>query len=90
MPVQTVDLKIPLSTSTAKILAANPGRIYALLVNNGANAIYLGMGKPAEAGRGIPLLIAGSNYEINLTNPFLGEIHAISAAGNPDLLVQEW
>ena len=90
MVVQTVDLKLAQSTATKKVLPANPGRIYALFVNDGTDVIYLGMGKPAASGRGIRINGSGGNYEINLTNPFHGEIHAISAAGTPDLLIQEW
>ena len=90
MPVQTVDLKIALSVTQQKILAANPARIYALLVNDGTDIIYLGMGIPATSGRGIRLNGSGGSYEINLTNPFQGELYAVAAAGTPDLLIQEW
>lgn len=90
MPTQAVDLKLPLSPTQQKILAANPNRTYGLFVNDGTNIIYLGMGIPAVSGRGIRLNAAGGAYEINLTNPFYGEIHAIAAGGTPDILIQEW
>ncbi len=90
MPKQTVDLKLTLSVTQQKILAANPARTYALFVNDGTDVIYLGMGIPAADGRGIRLNGGGGSYEINLTNPFQGEIYAVAAAGAPDILIQEW
>ena len=90
MPDQTVDLKLTLSVTSQKVLPKNPVRTYALLVNDGTDIIYLGMGISAVDGRGIRLNAAGGSYEINLTNPWHGEIHAIAAAGTPDLLIQEW
>ncbi|MBA7671593.1 hypothetical protein ES703_79752 [subsurface metagenome] len=85
-----VDLKKPLSTTQVEVLPANPLRTYALLINPSAEEVFLGMGIPAIVDRGIPLLTAGSNYEINATNLWLGSIHAVSKAGTPDLLIVEW
>lgn len=90
MPAQTVDLKLPLSVASQKVLAKNPARTYALLVNDGVDIIYLGMGISAVSGRGIRLNVSGGSYEINLVNPWHGEIYAVAAAGTPDLLIQEW
>ncbi len=90
MPAQTVDLKLTLSVTSQKVLPKNPARAYALLVNDGTDIIYLGMGISAVDGRGIRLNASGGSYEINLVNPWHGEIHAIAAAGTPDLLIQEW
>lgn len=85
-----VDLKLTLSTTQGEVLGPNPARTYSLLINNGTDIIYLGMGIPAVSGRGIRLNASGGSYEINLTNPFFGRIYAIAAAGTPDLLIQEW
>ena len=90
MPQQTVDLKLALSTTQQKVMAINRVRTYALLVNDGTDIIYLGMGIPAVSGRGIRLNPSGGSYEINLTNPFQGEIYAVAAAGTPAILIQEW
>lgn len=90
MPKVTLDLKLPLSTTQKKVLDENPARTYCLLVNDGTDVIRLGMGIPAVTGRGPRLNTAGSNYEINLTNPFHGAIYAISQAGTPDLCITEW
>lgn len=90
MPENAVDLKIALSTTQKEVLGKNPRRIYALIVNPSAEEIFLGFGIPAVVDRGIPLLSAGSSYEINLTNPWHGSIHAVSKAGIPNLLITEW
>ncbi len=90
MPVQTVDLKLPLSVTSQKVLAANPSRVYCLLVNDGTDVIRLGLGIPAVSGRGPRLNSAGANYEINRTNPFHGEIYAVAQSGTPDLCITEW
>ena len=90
MPYAAIDLKFTLSVTQQRILGKNPARQYALLVNDGITDIYLGMGIPAVANRGIRLNNGGGSYEINLTNPWQGEIYAVAAAGTPALLVQEW
>lgn len=87
---QAVDLKLTLSVTQQRVLGGNQGRLYALLVNDGITDIYLGMGIPAVANRGIRLNNGGGSFEINLTNPWTGEIYAVAAAGAPALLIQEW
>ena len=90
MPIQAVDLAKTLSVTQEQVLGSNPSRIYALLVNDGTEDIYLGMGIPAVANRGIRLNKTGGSYEINLMNPWQGEIYAVAGAGAPVLLIVEW
>jgi len=90
MPTYAVDLKLTLSATQQRILGKNLARVYALLINDGTDDIYLGMGIPATVNRGIRLNNGGGSYEINLTNPWQGEIYAVAASGTPALLVQEW
>lgn len=90
MPDKAVDLKLAQSVASALVLGKNPKRVYALLVNDGTDIIYLAMGISAVSGRGIRVNPSGGSYEINLTNPWQGEVHGIAAAGTPDLLIQEW
>jgi len=89
MPDKAIDLKLTLSATQQRVLGKNPARVYALLVNDGADDIYLGMGISATANRGVRLNAGGGSYEINLINPWQGEIYAVSA-GTPALLIQEW
>jgi len=90
VPNRAVDLKLTLAVTQQQVLPENPQRVYALLVNDSAAVIYLAMGGPAEVNRGIRLNASGGSYEINLTNPWHGSIHAVATAGTPALLVQEW
>ncbi|GAH94972.1 unnamed protein product [marine sediment metagenome] len=90
MPNKAVDLAITLVAATERqLLPGNPARIYALIVNDGAEAVYLGMSAPAVQNRGIRLNQNGGSYEINAVNPWHGEIRAISA-GTPAVLIVEW
>jgi len=91
MPDKALDLKFTCSATQQRILGKNPARVYALFVNDNALAdIYLSMGIPAVAGRGIRINAGGGSYEINLTNPWHGEVYAVGTAASPTLLVQEW
>lgn len=90
MPDKAVDLKKTLSVTQERVLGGNPQRRYCLLVNDGTDDIYLGMGIPAAANRGIRLNNGGGSYEINATNLWHGSIYAVAAAGTPALLIQEW
>ncbi|GAI00810.1 unnamed protein product [marine sediment metagenome] len=90
MPTKAVDVVKPLSVTQVMVLDKNPARLYALIVKPGAEEVFLGMGIPAVVDRGIPLLSAGASYEINLTNPWHGSIHAVAKAGTPSLLITEW
>ncbi len=90
MPDRAINLKKTLSITQEQILGKNARRSYCLLAKVGTDEVYLSMGEPATADRGIPLLTSGSNYEINLTNPWHGEIYAVAKTGTPVLLVTEW
>ncbi|MBA7672842.1 hypothetical protein ES703_81029 [subsurface metagenome] len=89
MPKRAIDLKLPITTTQREVLPENPGRIYSLLVNDGAADLYLGMGTPAVQNRGIRVNNGGGSYEINLMNPWHGSISAVSS-GTPDLLIVGW
>ncbi len=87
--VLAIDLVKTLSTTSESVSPAGP-RGYALFVNEGATVIRLGLGKPAVSGRGPRLAASGGWFEINFTNPFHGEIHAVAESGTPGLSVTEW
>ena len=91
MPDKAVRLKITLVAATDTLLLRNnPRRMYALIVNDGTDDIYLGLGAPAEQNQGIRVNNGGGSYEIiKILNDWTGEIRAISA-GTPALLIQEW
>jgi len=72
------------------VLESNPQRIYALLVNDGDADIYVAFSSPAVANSGVRLNANGGSYEINLTNPWQGEINAVGDASGPKLMATEW
>ena len=72
-------------------LAAQPGRVSALLMNDSDTKMYLKFGDEAVLGEGIPLL-PDSNYEITIVdgtmvNDVINCIHG--GVGNKRLLVFE-
>jgi len=83
--------RIFICTATPQLISAtNWLRQYCLIVNDGDADIYLGLDMPAEANKGIRLNANGGCYEINLSNPFKGQIYAIGDASGPRLLLTEW
>lgn len=79
------------TTSSSTILAANPNRKDALIINTSAVDIYLSRGGTAVIGKGIVLKAAtngnsGSAYEINSSNLFKGDIRAIAASSTSPLV----
>lgn len=79
-----------IGTSDVLVLGENPLRISATFVNDSDTTIYLNPETPASLNGGIRLNASGGAYEINLTNPYHGEIHAICSAASKKLLVREF
>jgi len=90
MPIRAVQRKLACSATQQEILASNPQRVYALLVNDGAADIYLAFSGPAAINTGVRLNNGGGSYEINLMNPWHGTVNAVGDATNPTLLITEW
>ena len=78
-----------IGTSSSRVLLANPRRYLCILQNDSDTTIYINLGKAAALNRGTRLNANGGSYEINLTNPFFGEIFAISNAATKTLLITE-
>ena len=80
---------IGITSTTA--LAANANRLYALLINDSNETIYLKLGATAVVNEGIRLNANDGNYEMSkkLGNLYTGVINAICATGNKKLLVLE-
>lgn len=79
------------NTSTLA-LAANEGRIAAVLENDSSAAIYISIGKTAVVGEGFRLNGNGGSYTIvRLYGNYDSEaINCIVANGTGDILVTEW
>jgi hypothetical protein len=83
-------LNINLGTTQREILADNPARVYCLLLNDSTSVMYVSLGIPAVVNEGIRLNGSGGYFEINLTNPWLGRIYAVSSAADKKLMVTEY
>lgn len=59
---------VDVGTTSTLILAANPYRKYAAIINDSDTVIYLGIGTAAVLNAGIRLNPNGGTYEINWTN----------------------
>ena len=89
-PVTTVtDTKVAVGTSTTVVLAANPKRHEAVLVNDSNQPIYIARGNDAVMNQGIRLTPSGGTYKINRDNLFLGAINGIATGGAKNLCVSE-
>lgn len=84
----TIDHVAVADTDTL-VLAGNPNRRSAVLVNVGGADVYLAIGRTAEPGKGIYLKAGGGAYEINATNLTHAPIHAITATGEGALCLHE-
>ena len=72
------------ATSTL-VLAPKSGRLYALLINDSDETIYLGMGTDAVMNKGIRLSPYGGAIELDGDQPFKGAVRAICASGSKNL-----
>lgn len=80
-----------IGNTTTAALAANASRIYALLINDSDEAIYLKLGAAAVLNAGIRLNANGGSYEMSekLGNLYVGAINGICTSGSKKLLVTE-
>lgn len=77
-----------LSGTSQIILATSTARLYAIISNDGAGAVYLSLsGNPATVDSGI-LLAASSTYTIEAgKNLYIGSITAITSSASAKVLV---
>jgi hypothetical protein len=80
---------VTVSTSNTTVLARNTGRQYAVIVNDGANPVYLSLGGTAVANSGIRLNAQGGSFEITNENLFGGVINGIATGGSSVVTVFE-
>jgi len=84
------DIAIAVGATSIMVLPANTRRIGAILVNDHASqTIYLKLGKNAAVNEGIRLNSGGATYEIDLSNPWEGEVHAVASGAGTTLLITE-
>lgn len=76
---QFTNTGVDVGTQSTLVLAANPLRRYAAIVNDSDTDIYLSIGQAAQPHAGIRLNAQGGVYEINGTNLHGEAIYAVHA-----------
>lgn len=84
------DTVVAAADASTQVLAANPDRVYALIINDSDTTIYLRVGAAAELNKGIRLNAEGGSYEMasslgNLSKAAIFAIHA--ETGVPKILL---
>jgi hypothetical protein len=72
---------VAVTIASISILASNPLRKHATIINSSDVVIWLGFGEAAVVGQGIYIEPAGGAYEIDGNNLFTGDIFAIAVSG---------
>lgn len=83
---------VAVGTATGAVLAANPGRRYLLLQNDGTTDIYVKLGTSAAVlNTGIRLVAGGGAYEMSrgAANVYPGAIQGIAGAQATRLMYTE-
>lgn len=70
-----------MGAASSAVLAANPARKYACIVNASDVGVWLGFGAAAVIGTGVYLAAAGGVYEIDDDNLWQGAVNGIAATG---------
>ena len=80
-----------ITAATTEALAANANRLYALLVNDSVETLYIKLGAAAVLNQGIRLNANGGSYEMSkkFGNLYTGAINAIGTSGAAVLDVTE-
>ena len=78
--VNVTDTFATVSAVSVLVLAANPTRGDADLINDSAAVMYLGRGNAAVIGSGERLNANGGSYHIGTNNLFLGNVYAITGS----------
>lgn len=69
------------AAASTLIVPANERRLWIVIVNQGANAVWLALGVAAAADTGIYLASAGGSIMLDMTStPWYGEIRGIASA----------
>jgi hypothetical protein len=71
------------------IMPSNPNRLQATFVNNSNTTIFISYTPTGNVNSGIALLPSGGTYEINLSNPYRGNVYAKALSGSGQLIGME-
>ena len=84
------DHSLDVGVASALVLPANKNRTAATFVNDSDTKIYLRLGQEAALNTGIVLNANGGAFELNKTNLWKGEVHAICSLATKKLCIMEW
>ena len=76
----TIDA-VPVTTTSTEMIANNSARTYCALINTGNKDVWMNVGAPAIANKGIFLGRNGGSYEIDQTKLNTKAINGITAVG---------
>jgi len=77
--------KVTVGATSTLVSAPKSNRVYALLVNDSDETIYIALGAAAVLNQGIPLFASGGSLTLDGKYPFKGAIYAISTSGTKNL-----
>jgi len=80
---------VTVGATTTVVLTATSGRLFAVLVNDSDEAMYISIGTPAVMNKGIRLNATGGTLRISGDELTSGAINAICASGSKVLCVLE-
>jgi len=80
---------VTIGNTTTEILAYNANRVYAAIVNDSDQDIYLAFGEAAVMNKGIRINANGGSYEILIENLWLGTVNGICSSGSKNVCVVE-
>ena len=88
----TTHTVVTCTNTTGELLAANAGRIAALIVNDATSSVYIKIGVDAVASEGIRLNANGGSYFISNGSDNLDTevINCITASASNVVTVTEW
>lgn len=97
-PDPTVDVsyaRIPggavsVGAASTKILDRNPRRVYAAIVNDSSQVVYLKFGTGAELSKGIRLNANGGSLELGHGTdcPYIGEVYGIASSSSTVTVIE--
>ena len=82
---------VVVAAASTVVLAANPNRIVATIVNDSVNVVYVTLGTPAAINSGIRLNASGGSLVLGLGTdiPYTGVVTAWAAAAGSNVTVTE-
>jgi len=78
---------VTVGSASTKVAEAKGSRNSLVLTNDSDEIMYLSFEGAAVMNKGVRLNAAGGSYEVNFTNPFIGNIYAICTSGSKNLCV---